>query len=1412
MNSLLKRQLKKHFGNAAPIPGEWSQFLDAVSQAYDQFDDDRKLLERSLEISSSELAQSNAQLQQAFESTRSVLEKTVAERTRELQATNESLKQEMVRRQQEAATLAETSNLLETLLKNTTDFVYFKDRKSRFVRFSDAYKDRFHLSHPDELIGKTDFDFFIEADARRKFNDEQKIIFTGQSLFNMEEKGTYRDGRVLWVLSSKMPWYDKDGNIIGIMGISKNISKRKQIEETLVETSAMLETLLKNTTDFIYFKDRESRFVRYSHSHVKHFHLTHPDELKGKTDFDFFTDEHARGAFEDEQEIIRTGKAIVNKEEKGIHQDGRTSWGITTKMPWRDKDGEIIGIWGISRDITELKQAQQEAAREQERLKFIFESVPIGICLNVERGDGSKMLRLINDAHLRISGITREQERKGGAELWRRISHPDDRAAQTALREQLDAGKIDRYSLDKRYVWPNGEIVWVMFSLQRRKYEDGSVEDLTTVVDITELKKAQEVMAQEQARLKFIFDSVPVGISLAVIQPDGREKSRLINDAHVRICGLTPEEQTKRENFLRITPPEDQERQKALSKEIVEGKAGRYSCDKRYLRPNGEVVWVMFSFQRRDCGNGCFEDLSTLVDITERKRTEEALLETSDLLETLLKNTSDIIYFKDRQCRFVRFSRAMLGHFRLTHPDELTGKTDFDIFTQEHANPAYEVEQQIIRTDQPILNLEEKETHQDGRVTWVLTSKMPWHDKEGKVIGVWGVSKDITERKRAEAELLWKTAFLEALVNSSNDGCLVVDDKGRKFLQNQRMIDLWKIPQHIADDPDNAKQIQFAVARNINPPQAIERITRILNHPHESSHSEIELNDGVFLDGYSYPCIGKDGTLYGRIWTFRDITERKRAEEEVRRLNSELEQRVVERTAELARSEHHYRLLFETMLQGVVYQDASGRIISMNPAASRILGKTSEELLGHMSTDEEMPTVHEDGSSFPSMEHPAMVALQTGRKVADVIMGVYNALDQGYRWIEVSAVPLFRDGEDKPYQVYTLFDDVTTRKHVEVQLKTLNEELMANAERLRLSQLVSGFGVFEWDIVHNVIHWSPELEALYGLPKGGFKGKYENWAAAVHPEDLPEAEAQVKKSLETGFLDAEWRALWPDGSEHWLVGRAWVDKDDQGHPQRMLGINIDINALKQAEEKTRKLNESLKWRTEQLEVTNKELEAFSYSVSHDLRAPLRSIDGFSRILLEDYADKLDEEGKESLQTVRAASQRMGHLIDDMLQLSRLTRSEVHHVPVNLSALARHVVDELQKTAPERSVKFVCEPDLTAQADSQLMRIALENLLGNAWKFTGKQPSARIEFGRTIHEGVPVYFVRDNGAGFNMAYSDKLFGAFQRLHSTTEFPGTGIGLATVQRVIHRHGGKVWAESQVGHGATFYFTLPNERKAL
>jgi signal transduction histidine kinase len=252
-------------------------------------------------------------------------------------------------------------------------------------------------------------------------------------------------------------------------------------------------------------------------------------------------------------------------------------------------------------------------------------------------------------------------------------------------------------------------------------------------------------------------------------------------------------------------------------------------------------------------------------------------------------------------------------------------------------------------------------------------------------------------------------------------------------------------------------------------------------------------------------------------------------------------------------------------------------------------------------------------------------------------------------------------------------------------------------------------------------------------------------------------------------------------------------------------LEKEIEEHRRAEEAVRRLNREIQEHSARTDAMNKELEAFSYSVSHDLRAPLRSIDGFSQAVLEDCGPSLDDQGRKNLERVRTASQRMGQLIDDLLELSRLTRADIRVERVNLSDLARRLAEDIGRSQPERAVELSIQDGLVAEADPRLLRVALDNLLRNAWKFTARRSGARIEVGSNQENGTPAFFVRDNGAGFDMRYAGKLFGAFQRLHSAAEFEGTGIGLATVQRVVRRHGGRVWAEGAVDKGATFYFTL-------
>lgn len=354
-----------------------------------------------------------------------------------------------------------------------------------------------------------------------------------------------------------------------------------------------------------------------------------------------------------------------------------------------------------------------------------------------------------------------------------------------------------------------------------------------------------------------------------------------------------------------------------------------------------------------------------------------------------------------------------------------------------------------------------------------------------------------------------------------------------------------------------------------------------------------------------------------------------------------------------------------------------------------------------------------------------------------------------------------------------------------------------------------------------VIAWNQAMEEMTGISAAQMlgKGDYE-YARPFYGEKRPiliDLVLRPNKKEETVYYLFEWDndtitaevfiAAFKGGT--YLRAKARPLYDAHGNVVGAIESIRDVTTRKEAEAKvqrlTTELEERVKERTAQLESANRELEAFAYSVSHDLRAPLRAMSGFSHLLLEYYGEKLDDQGRHYLQRMDQVSQRMGKLIDDLLSLSRLTRVEMRRERVDLSALAWDIATELQEREPGRDVEFVIGERLIARGDTQLLRVVLENLLGNAWKFTAKHPQSRIEFGRLNQKGKPVYFVRDDGVGFDMAYIEKIFKAFQRLYPSDQFEGSGIGLATVERIITRHGGEVWAEGDVGKGATFYFTL-------
>ncbi|HZP16497.1 MAG TPA: PAS domain-containing protein, partial [Terriglobales bacterium] len=510
-------------------------------------------------------------------------------------------------------------------------------------------------------------------------------------------------------------------------------------------------------------------------------------------------------------------------------------------------------------------------------------------------------------------------------------------------------------------------------------------------------------------------------------------------------------------------------------------------------------------------------------------------------------------------------------------------------------------------------------------------------------------------------------------------------------------------------------------------------------------------------------------------------------------INRDISQRKQAETA-LQYSEKRYRSLVVASSQIVWTTNANGEVCGDMPMWREFTGQTFDQIQGWGWIDSLHPEDRERTAAVWTQAVKNRTLYDTDYRM--------RRCDGEYRFVTVRGVPIIEaDGHIREW--IGTCTDVTERAKAQ-------EQLRLSQERLALAQKAGRSGSFDWDIQKNVNIWSPEVEELYGLPAGGFGGTFESWEQLVFPEDLPIAQQAIEQSLKSGKFAGEWRIRRPDNGEiRWIHARAKVFFDQKGRPSRMVGINMDITERKQAEEEIRKLNNELEQRvlqrTAQLEASNKELEAFTYSVSHDLRAPLRHVAAFAKMLLEEYQAKLDDNAQHYLQRISEGVQRMCQLVDDLLNLARVGRKELGLQVTGLNSIVQEVIEELQPEAEARQVEWKVGTLPFVECDPALMKQVFQNLLSNALKFTRPRAQAVIEVAQGQDKAQNLIFVRDNGVGFSMKYADKLFGVFQRLHRAEDFEGTGVGLATVQRIIAKHGGRIWAEAELDKGATFYFTL-------
>jgi PAS domain S-box-containing protein len=780
-----------------------------------------------------------------------------------------------------------------------------------------------------------------------------------------------------------------------------------------------------------------------------------------------------------------------------------------------------------------------------------------------------------------------------------------------------------------------------------------------------------------------------------------------VNPKLCEISGCAQEELLDK-NFPEIIHPEDHQLLLENFQNLRDGRKDVCRYEMRYLRKDGATRWVDVTFTiLRDSSSQPVRIISSLIDITERRKAEEALRFSEQQYRHFTDTVPAIVFTAgaERHCEYV--NQRWTDYTGLS-PEESLGDRWRVVLHPDDLEPTIQRWLQARREKVPFEWLY-RYRRKDGMYRWFLMRSQPFFDATGRIYQWLGTAIDIHDRKEAEDALRESERRFASFMQHLPGTAWIKDLEGRYIYINANGCRvLSRTVEEIVGQRDDA----------LFPAETAWRLWENDRLVIETGKSLQTIEAIPFAGDLRYclvskfPILGDNGRPAFVAAIAIDITERKRGEEALAFSNQRLSllaqvtntvvgvgslKDEVTKLAEIVRSAYHVDACVIRVLQGDEY------------VLLATAGIDEKEL------EPSIPSTHGIGGALTAMKKPIFVPDVSTHPITK---SLENRLGSNYSFVSYAGTPLVI--QDRQIGILGIYSTETIRHFSEADL-----------EHLQI-------------IAHDL-------------------------AAAIVNDSLFREVTTQKQQLE----------------EH-IAERAEAELEIQR-----------LNA---------ELEKRVQERTAQLQASNKELEAFCYSVSHDLRWPLRTITGFTQALRDDYGEKLEASGQEYLDRVINAGREMDRLINDLLHLSRLTRSEMRLRRVDLSSLAQRIVVDLKKADTLRNVDLVVTPGLFAQGDERLLRIALENLLNNAWKFTSKRPVARIEFGMDSSGTFPAYFVRDNGAGFDMAYAAKLFGAFQRLHSAEEFPGHGIGLATVQRIINRHGGRTWATGAVNEGATFYFTLP------
>lgn len=1173
------------------------------------------------------------------------------------------------------------------------------------------------------------------------------------------------------------PVFDSNGQVIHVIATFQDITQRRQAEQALMEARISYQKVVESQTDFL-LRSSPDTSISFANPAICRALGRNLEEMIGYKWIDFANPEDLQDILRKIGELTPTNSSFLaeNRDRRGDDSIGWTQW---LNQGIFNSQGELVEIQSVGRDITALKQTMMALRESEARFRNITENIPGAVFRYLLRADGSDAVIYMSSGCYDLWEVEAQTVETDAKVLWEMI-HPEDvgKMFESVLKS---AQNLEPWFFEWRITSPSGKQKWLQAVGRPERTPEGNTLWDTLVLEVSDRKRTELELQAQQELLQLVFDYMPVMAS--IFSPTG--EILMINRHLEQVIGWTQADYQNRD-VLKECYPDSQDYE--TTKEHVSKADSTWKEVKTRVR-DGRFLDIRWIQVRLADGRS----IAIGQDITEQKRLITSLAEINQELELRVAQRTEAL---ERQDALLRESQrvARLGSWEAIPETDVVywSPEMFQILGYDPSLPAPSVSQQrrnfapedwqrlTALIDRAIkfgesYELDLQIIREDGSRGCVFAKGQPILDEAGQIQRLVGVAMDISDRKAAEQEIIHSRDLREAIFNESADALFLVESPTGLTLDcNRRAVELFEV----ADKAELIGILGHTLQLHQFNPEEVAAITsQVAAKGFWSQEIEYVSRQGrIFWGNIAVTPIMVAGEMM-RLVRLTDISDRKAAEQEVIR-NRDLREAIFNELADA---------LFLVDSETLLTLDCNQKAIELFGVSQKadLIGIEGHILQRYQFTAEELEAIEQE-----------MAVQGTWSRELEFVTRQGN-----FFWGNIAAKPIVVAGKTMNLVRVT---DISDRKAAETALADSEAQNRAILQAIpdmmfrvnRAGMYLSYSGSKELLLSFGNDQIINQLMRDY-LPSDQYHIQAHYIAVALETRQTQVYEQEVTIA---GILQQEEVRVVP------IEGR-----------EEVLFMIRDISSRKQAEIKIQKTSQKL-------EAANRELEAFAYSVSHDLRSPLRAIDGFSKALMEDYGDQFDEEAQDYFDRIHRAVERMGSLIDDLLRLSRVSRAEIQHSQINLTEIAQEIATDLQASQPDRQVEFLITPGMMVYADSNLLRVALENLLQNAWKFTSHHPTARIEIGTIAASQIDsskqidlkinqkqgedlVYFVRDDGAGFDMAYASMLFGVFQRLHNTHEFPGTGIGLATVQRVIHRHGGRVWAEGVVEAGATIYFTIPH-----